>query len=234
MKKTNKIFGTVALSAALALGCAAPAFAANPTTWTPSVEPDPLTAETINDGDAASDVPFYVATNISQINVAVPTKVVFVAESAGGNVMTPSNYKIQNFTTKSGVYVTDIQAAQKGTQWLLTDDGTKVGDGVESTAPFGHIKVEIQSGSFSNTVMPGKNLLADTSGTVTPLAITKAGTNSSDGSTIPSDLAFTFTGTKSSIVNDARTANSAEVNAFDLTYTVSTSGVVKTAGTAGA
>lgn len=86
MKKTSKLFGAAALSAALAIGCAAPALA------------DELYGTTNGDydiqnakqGDAvATDVK--VATIVSNINVAVPLQVTIVAETAGNEVLAPTS-----------------------------------------------------------------------------------------------------------------------------------------------
>lgn len=179
-----------------------------------------------------SSTPVYIATNIAQINVAVPTKLVFVAESIGGPMMVPSNgvYEIQNFTTKAAIYVTDIQAEysenNEGT-WVLTDDDSLVGAGVESSATRAHIMVKMTSdqdteGHSANFTVKtdGGNLLAGTDGTVTPLKIA-AGAES--GNTVnPSSLGFNFDGT-SSVVNDARSANGQEIQAFNLLYTLGTS-----------
>lgn len=180
-----------------------------------------------------SSTPVYIATNIAQINVAVPTKLVFVAESIGGPMMAPSDgvYEIQNYTTKAAIYITDIKAADSENNngdWVVTDDNTKVGAGVESDATRAHIMMQmaseqdVEGHSASFTVKTdGTNLLTRADNSVIPLKIEAA---SESGATInPASLGFSFDGV-SSVVNDARTANGQEIQAFNLLYTIGTSG----------
>ena len=84
MKKTNKMLGALALSATLALGCAAPAFA-DPY----GTDVDGASVETKKQGESvATDVK--VATIVTNINVAVPLNVTIVADAASNQVLAPS------------------------------------------------------------------------------------------------------------------------------------------------
>ena len=84
MKKPNKRLGALALSATLALGCAAPAFA-DPY----GTDVDGASVETKKQGESvATDVK--VATIVTNINVAVPLNVTIVADAASNQVLAPS------------------------------------------------------------------------------------------------------------------------------------------------
>lgn len=85
MKASSKLFGMVALSAALAFGCAVPAFAVDEY-GTAIGEATPTDVE--QGSSVATDVK--VATRITNINVAVPLTVTVVADSASGDVLVPS------------------------------------------------------------------------------------------------------------------------------------------------
>lgn len=88
MKATSKVFGAVALSAALALGCAVPAFAAEP--YGTSVDAATVPEDGVKQGGSvATDVK--VATIVTNINVAVPLNVTIVADAASNNVLAPTS-----------------------------------------------------------------------------------------------------------------------------------------------
>ena len=87
--KKSKMIGAAALSAALALGTAVPAFAVDEYgTSTDEITDDQRTEDHKQNDSIATDV--HVATMITNINVAVPLNVTIVADSAGGAVLKPS------------------------------------------------------------------------------------------------------------------------------------------------
>lgn len=257
MKK--KMFGAVAVSAALALGCAAPAFA-EPTNYDQTytdgalkygvddkyqqIDKADVAKDADGDGerdgvaiiddqqDGNSQTPVYIQTNIAQINVAVPTKLVFVAESIGGDMMVPSAgvYSIQNYTTKAAIYITDIEAAYADEEenWVLVDDATLVGEGVEATtAKRANLMVGMASDQDLNgksvdfTIMPDAgNLIEASTADTDPLKIDKSIENG--GNVLPGQLDFTFDA-RSSVVKDAQSANGQEIQAFNILFTIGTS-----------
>ncbi|WP_165062494.1 hypothetical protein [Adlercreutzia sp. ZJ154] len=149
MKKTSKIFGAVALSAALAVGTVMPAFAA------------------VTGGDIeGSDMSKYnnatkagITTNvklkaeITNIDVAVPLNVVVVADSAGGFVSCPSvggknevdgaykatGYRIEN-NSSFPVAVTNVKVAMdaNATGWTLKPASTD-GSTIATVNPTGAV-----------------------------------------------------------------------------------------------
>lgn len=115
MKKTSKVFGTVALSAVLAMGTAVPALAADKTSAgdagyiVGSVEGDDgLPTDTIDLGDGVTTDKEYgadvdnnkqisgaktevgVYSSIGQLKVSVPTKMALALEMGGGEFAAPS------------------------------------------------------------------------------------------------------------------------------------------------
>ncbi|WP_165253288.1 hypothetical protein [Adlercreutzia sp. ZJ304] len=96
MKKTSKIFGAVALSAALAMGCAVPAFAADLGSGDGTV--DASTDNPVVNSAVSTDVK--VKARISQIDVTVPLNVTIVADAAGGPLGVPSE-GIKTFTAQN-------------------------------------------------------------------------------------------------------------------------------------
>lgn len=120
MKKTSKLFGAAALSAALAMGTAIPAFAADAAgaaddiesaegdTTTNTVDAEDLTAGTKN-------TVVKVSTHTSQITVTVPIALPVVADTAGGYGLSPNNYGITNES------VPDIEVT--GATWNIVDEG---------------------------------------------------------------------------------------------------------------
>lgn len=101
MKKTSKIFGTLALSAALAFGCALPAFAVTPDA--PEIadenEGNYTQTGTIKDDDtmdATNQTTVSLTTYTSQLSVTVPIALPIVANTGGGDALTPNNYYIKN------------------------------------------------------------------------------------------------------------------------------------------
>lgn len=116
MKKTSKIFGTVALSAVLAMGTAMPAFAIN----NEGADSGTVTNETtynteeLQAGGASTNV--NIATYSSNYSVTVPLFAPFMLDTAGGTGMAPTNYGITN-NSDAAVYVTDIT-------WTMNETGS--------------------------------------------------------------------------------------------------------------
>lgn len=181
MKKTSKLFGAMALSAALAVGTAMPAFAApdidangdpQPVVeWTTDDDGN-IKPDTIKDGSDSS-TPVYIDVKKSNINVAVPIELRLVAETAGGPLVCPSNdvYGVYNYSTNTAVYINKVEtvynedANKDGANWLLVQDGALVGDGVESAIggpAYGNLMVELSAPSASDTTAEGTPVVGDT------------------------------------------------------------------------
>lgn len=123
MKKTSKIFGAMLCSAALAVGCAMPAFAEEAGSNTGSATDDTEFTGISADGtgkvvstDNANSTVVNVSTYTSQLSVTVPLKLPVVLDRAGGMGKTPTNYFIQN---NSGP---DI--AVKSASYSILDEGS--------------------------------------------------------------------------------------------------------------
>lgn len=103
MKKTSKVFGALAVSAALAMGTMGSAFAA-PTVGTEKGDlKDEANSTTIVELEAIA----------SQINATIPLNVTVVADIDGVEQMvTPSEgaYKITNNSTSGRLFVTGVEA----------------------------------------------------------------------------------------------------------------------------
>lgn len=142
MKKTSKLFGAVALSAALAMGCAVPAFATDPEA---SVDTD-LSSTTSPDTGIETEVS--LKAKINNINVAVPLKMSFVvnaeggalaaAPSAGTKTLADGNVTISGYRIENGspfdVAVTNVKAAASDTnEWKLLDASDTTDDITTST-----------------------------------------------------------------------------------------------------
>lgn len=159
--KKSKMIGAIALSTALALGCAVPAFA-DPY-GTKMGEMDHQDELKQHDDSMGTDV--NVATMITNISVAVPLDLTIVADSAGGPIAAPSagvkqldstgnmvtaddaitGYRIENYSTYpvkiEGISVTDNSDGQWELVSALAADGkttggaNKVGDLCLTLAP---------------------------------------------------------------------------------------------------
>lgn len=143
MKKTGKLFGMMAITTALALGTAMPAFAAEK--YGVDVSGEKSTA-TEQGGSVATDVK--IATRVTNINVAVPLTVTIVADSGSGDVLAPSaglknytagalssttGYRIENYSPFP-VKVSNIETKDTSDgKWALLSasdvtDGTLIDD----------------------------------------------------------------------------------------------------------
>lgn len=141
MKK--KMFGALALSAALAMG-AVPAFAA------PGVDANTSAFE---EGEASTAVD--IETTIKQLNVTLPVKVTLAASIGGGDATCPSDgaYKIVN-SGNIDVFVTQTAAKSiTNRAWGLS--ATPIAattDPVSSSTTHGDIYMAIQPGTLEGDV----------------------------------------------------------------------------------
>lgn len=227
MKKTSKLFGAVVCSAALALGCAAPAFAvpnAGEVTNTKNYE------EAVQAGNASSLIA--MKTQNTQISVSVPMNIAFYAESAGGALGVPSanTYHIDN-SSAVPVYITKINCAYNtananGKMWKFkTLDGTET-PSPSSTAPDfrGDFALTMQYNETGSTATKGETIaLGVDTGTGAAKDVfvgTKSKTLKIEkkGATDATPFHFDFIG-YSSILNTVDAT--ATDQAIDLTYTIS-------------
>lgn len=160
MKKTSKLFGAVALSAALAVGCAMPAFAettgSNTGSATDDVQFDGIAADgngTVTNTDNANSTVVNVSTYTSQLSVTVPLKLPVVLDRAGGMGKTPTNYFIQN---NSGP---DIEV--KSAAYSILDEGTNKADWNFGSSD-DHIAVDAAASRLSGTSSAPVNPAAGT------------------------------------------------------------------------
>lgn len=139
MKKMTKIFGTVAVSAALAIGTAMPAFAADAGLAGDATgdKQDHAVVGSQNSADdkagMSTDVLAYYDTSAeisgNQVSAAVPLGIyVVINGSTGGekDIITPSNYYIKN-TGKNTVEVTAAKAKwndNSSIKWSAVETGT--------------------------------------------------------------------------------------------------------------
>lgn len=256
--KATKSIGAIALSGALALGCAVPAFAApdgpdadgnyNPVVEWDEDESGDKVPQTIVDGaDGASETPVYIDVKKSNINVAVPIELRLVAETAGGDLLCPSDgvYGVENFSMNTAVYVNKVEVVYNedvnadGVNWELVTDATQVGSGVEAAnAKLGNLMVTLAAPDAAGAA---DSYLLDVANPKVPTAanawrIEKSGyITEGDGSQTPTGkmfpLNFTAGACQSSIVQDADAANlmsqgdgadKTAANAIKLKYTIST------------
>ena len=142
MKKSSKIFGSLAVSAALVMGTAVPAFA--DTTSDTSVDTNmdahtgaqtALTHSGTDKSKGEGTTTVNISTYTSQISVTVPLSVQFALDTNGGAGYAPTNYKIINGTV---VPVEVVSAAISkgtdgkydfGTTASTVSGGTAVGSG---------------------------------------------------------------------------------------------------------
>lgn len=156
MKATKKVFGAVALSAALALGTVAPAFADNTgnantdsSTATSTATIDVLT----NPNDAKTTIK--VSTYTSQLKACLPLTIGVAADTAGGTGQSPTNYYIEN-NSRNSIYIAKVEAAihsDSNGKWAIpaaADKATKLGTAAApaaapatSTAALGYIDVTL-------------------------------------------------------------------------------------------
>lgn len=150
--KKKSLLGAVMLSAALAVGMAIPAFAAE-------------SGDTAMSTNLGSSTDVKIATNgeISgdQVSVTVPLTMTVVAKTAGGDLMVPTAaYKISNQST-SDVNVTGAYTLDNSSfNLLLTTDASQVGSSVACPTNYaGYLKMSLtpavaSAGTAWNVGMP--------------------------------------------------------------------------------
>lgn len=164
MKKTSKVFASAALSAALALGCAVPAFAEVGATGDTKFDQ----ATDATDGSQSTVVNLEATT--TQINATVPITVVVSAKIEGGTMITPSAgaYRIVNNSTAGTLYVTSAEGKLVEGEW---SDAKELGDDVGTdseaeknsgdTARYGAVVVTLESGKLGEANADGVRELVD-------------------------------------------------------------------------
>lgn len=125
MKKTSKLFGAVALSAALALGTAVPAFA-DPTFNDDQIGVDgsnEVQTATMDADTTSGNTNVFLKTTTTQINATIPLDIVVTANVEGGAMVTPSEtaYTISNNNENANLYVKKAVASTE-TGWTGASD----------------------------------------------------------------------------------------------------------------
>lgn len=188
MKASSKIFGAVALSAALALGCAVPAFAAEPY----GTNVGAATVEnTKQGGSVATDVK--VATIVTNINVAVPLNVTIVADAASNQVLAPTSglkhyvdgaydssattgYRIENYSPFP-VKIADIATVDTSDGGWALVNATVLGQET-ATGKIGDLNLTLKPGNAGSSITGGV-MISNDEGNKNPDAET-AGINLAD------------------------------------------------------
>lgn len=211
MKK--KMFGALALSAALAMG-AVPAFAA------PSVD---SSASAFEDGQASTSVD--IETTIKQLNVTLPVKVTLAASIGGGEATCPSDgaYKIVN-SGNIDVFVVETAASSitRNAWGLSATPIAATTDPVSASTTHGDIYMTIQPGTLEDDVF---TLNEDVDAAV----LTQATNSSYDANwKVPMKagetdgmLPFKITASTSQLKGVTAT-NTLLANAIQVTYTIAT------------
>ena len=227
MKKTSKIMSAVALSAALAIGTAMPAFAATTSKGTEGemeMDGSAVKTEEVSTDGESGETSVHMKTEVSNISVTVPVKAYLYAETVGGNLGTPSKtaYRLVNTSTTTDAYIRSIAVDNTAaSEWLLTTDTTKVGAGVQASGvTCGNILVNmaIEYKNSGNQTMSEPAFALDTAAAKT---LTKT-----DGTFIPhmpknnGEINIDLSG-QSSMLNDQIADGATTQEAFKITYTVS-------------
>lgn len=181
MKKTSKILGTIGLSAALAFGCAMPAFATAPEFGEDLVGLDEAgntemgATVTENKGTTSSNV--WVDTYVDNLSVTVPLNVKVVTKASGGALkatpstgvkdydgtdLTMSGYRIENYSGLN-VKITNIAVddtiaenlAGADKKWTLVPSTTNVAaDGYSIQGVKGDLALTLAPSAAANSI-PG-------------------------------------------------------------------------------
>ena len=154
MKKTSKALSGIALSAALALGCAAPAFAAPDNADGPYGTEVGTQQQYVKKQNETTATDVKIATVVTNINVAVPLTITIVADAAGTDILAPTaglktydgatgalptdgsgitGYRIENYSTYpiaiKGIEVTDNSDGDWAlVEAIAADNLTKTGE----------------------------------------------------------------------------------------------------------
>lgn len=162
MKNKKSLLGALALSAALVVGTALPAFAADQgqaNVGSGTGSETSVSIATYNDGSVSPD----------QVSVTVPLSMTIVARTAGGDLMTPNGYKITNNSSVNAVKVTPAYSMDNSSfNLLLTDKDDDIQTkGAYNDAPTGY------DGYLKMTLLPSGYTVSDQS--TTTAAKTKEG-----------------------------------------------------------
>lgn len=154
MKNKKSLLGALALSAALVVGTALPAFAANQgqaNVGSGKGSETSVSIATYNDAQISPD----------QVSVTVPLSMTVVARTGGGSLMTPSGYIITNNSSVSGVEVTPAYSMDNSSfNLLLTDKDDDIQTkGEYNDAPTGY------DGCLKMTLLPSGYTVSDESTT---------------------------------------------------------------------
>lgn len=204
MKKNMRMIGACALSATLALGCAAPAFAvgdpnaAKTDTYGTNAD-NTLAEERLKDraegsDDAKVDTDVHVATMITNINVAVPLNITLVADSKGGDIMKPSagvkvanddgtfnpegikGYRIENYSSYP-IKIDSVQTTEDEEGfWCLVNDLNTTTFISTTNSKVGDLDLELAPSDASTGIMAKNegNIAKDTANQIVDLAAAKA------------------------------------------------------------
>lgn len=190
MKKTSKLFGAVSLSAALALGCAVPAFAADHDS-----DPNHIAAAIVTDDGAnglndqnVGTSKVQIAAEVGQLNATIPLKVKVVATTTGGNLLhvpagtvadgtstwteatesTPAHYeysgfyRIENHSTDIDIRVVSITAAvDDSSNWEYSTTGNLTSATTVTDGKQGAVNLAINGQTIDNGESGSKALTGD-------------------------------------------------------------------------
>lgn len=128
MKSKKTLLGALALSAALVVGAAVPALAAEGSDTA-------LTAETADGSKTGTTVKIATMGDSDQVSVTVPLSMTVVAKTAGGDLITPDGYKIVNGSSSAVKVTPSYTLSTAGFNMKITDSAANTGS--EAEAPFG-------------------------------------------------------------------------------------------------
>ena len=211
MKKTSKLFGSIALSAALALGTMVPAFAATATVFAASTGPNPF------DGDQNADTTVSVYYNPDQLSATVPLYVTVVATNGVANQAenvicpTPEMYAIENTSATPDIKVAEVKTTPK-TGWMLSS-ANPTGTGVK-----GSLDMTLQA-----TDVTGSNATAETVNLGTAQTTPATTFADADWTAAPSEKIYLKLAGTSKLTNAAiasGTSNGDMGEAFVITYKI--------------
>lgn len=158
-------------------------------------------------GAGSADTPVYLDVERAVLRVAVPMDVQLVAPAGGGALACPTNYRIQNLSTGTEVYVAGVEAVYEdanrgGAYWRLVDDPALVGPGRETDGALLanaliSLRAEGDDGNADVTLRAGER--------ISPASPWKIGRAASEDD--PATLPIAFTAESAcSIVRDAKLA----------------------------
>lgn len=225
MKKM--MMGAVALSTALMLGTAAPAFAV---VGIGDGELGDFTKAQDTDVDASQSTTVNLEATTTQVNATVPLVVVVSAPIEGGEMIEPTAdaYKIVNKSTAGSLWVTDVEATLSGTDdWNAanTNDPSAVAtraNTTTSTPKYGSVcmtlKAAVQEEADDPIVLVGKSPKTEVS-----WEIGKATVDADNGNAVTNtDCGLTLEGGNSQLSTAIDTTNTGDnaVELMKVKYTV--------------